>query len=89
MLFRSYMEPHNIEIRSGMSADLTIFTSSKKDILKIPEIAVYQRDNKKFVMTLDREKQIEVSVKTGISDGESIEITDGLSAGQVVVVSTD
>ena len=84
-------------IRSGMSADLIINISSKDNIIKIPAFTIFQKNNKKFVQILrDGLQKVdsvdslqEVEIETGISDGDFVEIVAGLSAGQVVVVSTD
>lgn len=84
-----YIEPHDLEIRSGMNADLAILIFSKENVLTIPEFAVQQRDGKKFATILEGELKKEVEVETGLSDDESIEITKGLSEGQTIMVSTD
>ncbi len=84
-----YLDSHGNEIRSGMNADLVIFVSSKENVLKIPELAVYKKDDKKFVTLLEGGQQKEVEIKTGVSDGESIEIISGLTEGQTIVVSAD
>ena len=83
------IEQNNLEIRSGMSADLSIFVSSKDNVLKIPELAVVKKEGKNFVNVLEGKEQKEVEIKTGISDGEFIEITEGLTEGQTVVVSAE
>lgn len=83
-----YLNENEAALRSGMSADLTIYISFKDNALKIPEYAVYEKGSgKKFVKILENKKQKEVEVKTGISDGESIEIIEGLQEGQTVIVS--
>jgi HlyD family secretion protein len=76
-------------VRSGMSADLIIKTAFKDDVLKIPELAVYKKGAKKFVKVLVGESEKEVEIKTGISDGDKVEVVSGLEEGQVVVVSAD
>jgi HlyD family secretion protein len=84
-----FMEPHGSDIRSGMNADLVLLISSKEDVLKIPEFAVYKKEDKEFVLVLAGDQQKEVEIRTGISDGESIEVVEGLAEGQIVVVSAD
>jgi len=76
-------------IRTGMSADLVILISSKENILKIPEFTIYKKDDKEFVKILEGKNQKEVEVKTGISDGESIEVIEGLKEGETVIVSAE
>ena len=84
-----YVEPHGTDIRSGMNADLTILVSSKENVLKIPELTIYKKENKQFVTVLEGGRQKEVGVETGISDGKSIEIVKGLNEGQIVTVAAD
>ncbi len=84
-----FIEPHSLEIRSGMSVDLAILISFKDNVLKIPEFAVYKKNDKKFATVLEGSKQKEVEIETGISGGESIEVIKGLNEGQTVMVSTD
>ncbi|MDP1689562.1 MAG: HlyD family efflux transporter periplasmic adaptor subunit [bacterium] len=84
-----YIEPHDSLIRSGMNADLIIPISTKDGVLKIPELAVYQKNDKKFTIVLSGVEQKEIEIETGISDGASVEITNGLIEGQTVVVSAE
>jgi len=84
-----FMEQHGSKIRSGMNADLTILVSSKDNVLKIPELVIYQKDDKKFVTILEEGSQKEIEIETGISNGESIEVINGLSENQTVVVSAN
>lgn len=81
-----FFEDSEKNIRSGMSADLIIYTVFKKGVLKIPEIAVFQKGGKSFVKVLENKTQKELEIETGISDGESIEVIKGLSEGQTVIV---
>lgn len=78
-----------LELRSGMSADLFILVSRKENILKIPGLAVSEKDDKKFVTVLENGRQKEVEIATGISDGEYIEVLSGLREGQEVVVKAE
>jgi len=84
-----FMEKHDLGIRSGMNADLTISVSFKKDVLKIPELAIYKKNGKSFVTIFKDAEKTEIEIKTGISDGENIEIISGLKKGQTVAVPVD
>jgi len=84
-----FTDPHGLSIRSGMTADLVILISFKNNVLKIPELAVDARNDKKFAkITVDGVLR-ETEIETGISDGEFIEIVSGLQEGQTVAVSAD
>lgn len=84
-----YLEQQVKSIRSGMSADLIINISYKDNVLKISELTVYEKDDRKFVIILEAGGQKEVEIETGISDGELIEVIKGLKEGQTIVVSAD
>lgn len=75
------------QIRAGMSADLVIYGITKKNVLAIPEIAVYKSGNKRYVKILENGAIREVEIETGISDDDVIEVIRGLSEGQTVLVS--
>jgi multidrug efflux pump subunit AcrA (membrane-fusion protein) len=73
-------------IKSGMTADLTISTESKENVLVVPSRAVIYREGKKYVQILENEELKEIKVTTGLrGDGGMMEILSGLSEGQEVV----
>lgn len=84
-----YLNKFAESLRPGMSADLIIEVALKEDVLKVPELAIYEKDGKKFVKILENNQQKEIEVETGISDGENIEIINGLVEGQIVTVSQE
>jgi RND family efflux transporter MFP subunit len=83
------IENNDLPLRSGMSADLSIYVSTKDNILKIPELAVNKSEGKSFVFVQEGQLRTETTIKTGISDGEAIEVTSGLREGQTIAVSAD
>ncbi len=74
------------KIRSGMFAELTIDTMSKKNVLCVPINAVIPKGGSTIVYTVDKNKKARpLDVKTGIKSDRFIEITQGLKAGQTVI----
>ena len=73
-------------IKSGMSADLTIETNKKENVLFIPYRAIVFKDSKKIVRALEEEEMREIEVETGLKgrNGE-IEIVSGLKEGDRVI----
>ena len=71
---------------SGMNATATIVLSTVNDVLTIPADALVENGNQTVVYTgYDEENDIllsPVTVKVGCSDGETVEILEGLAAGQ-------
>ena len=83
------------DIKSGMTANLEILTDKKEMVIAIPQRALILKEGKKYLRILRDGNQNqpiveEVEVETGIrgSDG-TIEITKGISEGDVVVISMD
>ncbi len=73
-------------VRSGMRADLVIAGIAKNDVIKIPSVAIYKKDERTYVLRVVNGVAKETEVKSGISDNEDTEITEGLNAGDIVQV---
>ncbi len=71
---------------SGMNATATIVLSTAGDVLTINADALVEKGNETLVYTgYDEESQTlldPVTVKVGCSDGETVEILEGLASGQ-------
>ena len=71
---------------SGMNATATIVLATVSDVLTIPADALVEQGNETIVYTAyDEENERLLSpviVKVGRSDGENVEILEGLAAGQ-------
>lgn len=75
------------QMRAGMNASATIVIEEKEDVVTIPVNALQERGDQVFVYTEQGEDGTlsgEQQVTTGLSDGEKVEITEGLSEGDVV-----
>jgi multidrug efflux pump subunit AcrA (membrane-fusion protein) len=93
-----FLENRGEEIRSGMTADVVLYGLLKKEVLRIPELAVYKREGRSLVKVargIERKEDIdegalsEVEIVTGISDGELVEVVSGLTEGEFVAVSSN
>jgi len=73
-------------IKSGMTANLDILTERKENILYLPYYVVKEKNGGKYVQTIDGDKIIEKSIKTGLEGETTIEIVEGLQEGEQVVV---
>lgn len=75
-------------MRVGMSASATIVTEKRENVVTIPAEAVQERGRQVFVYTqYDQESGTlsgEKEIQTGMSDGEKVEVTDGLGEGDTV-----
>lgn len=73
------------QMLGGMNASVRIVTASKESVLTVPANAVYEEGSHSYVYTDCNESTNElksrVEVSTGATDGENVEILDGLSEG--------
>jgi membrane fusion protein, macrolide-specific efflux system len=72
-------------MRSGMTANVTFFVTSKHDVLLIQSDALQVKDSKSIVMVLQDGEKVEKEVVTGITNGKQIEIISGLIEGETVL----
>lgn len=76
-------------IRSGMTAELSIVTAQKQDVVKVPQQAVKLSDGQAVVRVISGETATDVPVSTGLRGNDGmIEIVGGISDGASVVVGT-
>ncbi len=77
-------------VRSGMSATASIIVQSKADVLVVPNAAVKQEQNRRYVEILPAGKQTPISatVQVGLSNDMHAEIIEGLHEGDQVVTQT-
>ncbi|MBH5317402.1 biotin/lipoyl-binding protein [Paenibacillus sp. GSMTC-2017] len=77
--------PEGITI--GSRADVFISLQERKDVLVIPKSGLRNYLNRKFVRILEEENKIrEVDVETGIEGATTVEITNGVVEGQLIVL---
>jgi macrolide-specific efflux system membrane fusion protein len=72
-------------MRSGMTANVSFTVNSRENVLLIPSNAVKVKDGRAFVLLRKDVKDFEQEVVTGITNGKQIEITSGLSEGDIVL----
>ncbi|NPV69757.1 MAG: efflux RND transporter periplasmic adaptor subunit [Firmicutes bacterium] len=75
-------------IRAGMTASVDIVTAAKDDALLVPAEAVTQAGGRSFVRVVADGKQPEArEVKVGLKSDYTVEILEGLSEGERIVVA--
>ncbi len=92
-----FFDPAGAPVRPGMSADATILSTKKNDVLRVPNLALYTDGKITYVKVLSPgltkavsdDSLQKVDITTGITDGDYTEVTSGLSEGQTVVVSAE
>lgn len=78
------------DLKIGMTAEASILTDSKDNVLYVPVEAVHTQENQKFVLVQsssssnNKESMQRKVVKTGIHNEDAVEITEGLQEGEHV-----
>ncbi len=77
-------------IRPGMNATFTVTVASKQGVLVVPESAIIKKDAGTFVSIAEgKNEHKEVPVTVGMKgDGNLVEITSGLQAGDTIVINS-
>lgn len=74
------------QIKSGMTADVTIKTDEKKNVLLVPERTISETGGDKNVKVINKGIVKEIIITTGLKgDGGLVEIITGLEEGEEVV----
>lgn len=76
-----------IKIKHGMTANATIITAKKNNILTIPSRAIIEKNNgEKIIKKLSNEVVKEIPIKIGLrGDGGMIEVLSGVNEGDMII----
>jgi HlyD family secretion protein len=77
--------PASAILRSGYSAVADIEVDRRENVLVLPERVVEFRGEKAFVGVSEGARRAEKEVRTGLGDGLTVEIIDGLAEGSEVL----
>jgi len=76
--------PSDVTIRSGYSANAEIVLQEVHDVITLAESAIQWEGDSTFVYVKDGEEWAKRVVTTGLSDGVTIEVKDGIALGDKV-----
>ena len=77
------------ELYPGMYANVTLELERHRDAIELPESAIGDSPDGKYVMVAEGEKLRRQEVTVGINNGKSAEIVSGLSGNEEVVTALD
>ena len=81
------LAPTDLPVRVGMTADVEIISASQQDALIVPLRAINSESGSAYVNRVNGDKTEQVEVTLGIVTDTEVEITSGLSEGDVVSVA--
>lgn len=74
------------DFRSGMTATIEVTADKREDVLLLPSDLIIDKGGRKFVsVKVAGGKSKMKEVKTGISDGKKIEITEGITEDDIIL----
>lgn len=76
-------------LRAGMFAEITVLLEEKTGVALIPRsaVATFEGQDVVYVVSADEQTVSRRPVTIGLGDGDRLEITSGLSAGETVVLA--
>ncbi|MCX7710751.1 MAG: efflux RND transporter periplasmic adaptor subunit [Clostridia bacterium] len=78
-----------IQLKSGYGVDVKIIAQEKQNTVFVPDKAVFDLEGEDGVFTIKNGKLVLKPVKTGIENDDFIEILEGVSEGDQIVVDPD
>lgn len=78
----------NKQIKSGMSVSTVIITDIRQNVIIVPLTALKSGADGSYVLVPDGDSVKQQTVNAGLSDDDYIEITEGLSEGDQIVISS-
>jgi len=85
-LVRIAVKKTNVVLRLGMTADVDIFIETKENITRVSLDAVSEKDNKRFVYTIEKGKAKKKILTLGLENDEYVEVLSGLNVGDEVII---
>ncbi|MBH0166692.1 efflux RND transporter periplasmic adaptor subunit [Fictibacillus sp. 7GRE50] len=77
----------NPAIKEGMTAFVTFLKKEKKDVLLIPNKAIFVEDGKQYVNVKTEEGETKKrAVTAGLTNGVQTEVADGLKQGETIII---
>jgi HlyD family secretion protein len=73
----------------GMTGDVTLVTKETREVTYVSNRAIFRDGTRSYVKVRNENQEIvEKDVETGFSDGVNVEIVEGLSEGDVVLIES-
>lgn len=77
----------SLPMRLGSDVDVEITVDQKENVLRVPDLAVFEKDRKDCVYVIEGGKAVLRVVETGLEGEDYIEVVSGLKKGDMVILS--
>ncbi len=84
---RALVADHAASLKPGFFADVSVQLGENKSALMVPTQAIIPQERNKQVIVARGNKAVFINVKTGVRQASSIEIEEGLVAGDTIVTT--
>ncbi len=82
-------DPNGPNPAPGMNGSASLITEQRPNVIAVPSAAVHSRGNEQVVDFIKDDGTLESRpVQTGLTDGDNVEITSGLQAGDKIALRT-
>ena len=77
------------KLYDGMTAELTFITKETETVTYVSNRAVFRENGRSYVRMYDENgKAVSVEIVTGFSDGSHVEVIEGLTEGDTVLIES-
>jgi HlyD family secretion protein len=73
-------------LRPEMTATVTIYLETRKDVIAVPNKAIIRERGERFVTVIENDTQVSRKIKPGWSDNNYTEVVDGLNEGETILL---
>lgn len=80
-------DPGDENLRPNLRAELNIITDARQDVLRVKNGQAFRGGKRQSVFVLRGPEAVRVDVGTGLRNGDFVEITSGLEAGDRIIIS--
>jgi HlyD family secretion protein len=74
------------KLKPGMFAEVNLKLGTKQNVIAIPKDAVIIKKHRNAVYVVEENKAVEKLIEIGVSHEDKVEVKDGLSEGEILVV---
>jgi len=71
---------------AGMGANVILLKDLKEDLIMVPSKSIIRKGKESYVKKAQGEEEIEVKIVTGDSDGIRTSVTEGVNAGDLIII---
>jgi RND family efflux transporter MFP subunit len=76
----------SLRLTPGMFVEVRIAIGAKENVVTIPRRAILYKQNKTYVFVMNRNLVSQREIQLGLTEEDYVEVTDGLTEGEVIVV---